>query len=288
MYKFSTWQNPLKINFIHIILLTLFTSSFAYADESIHKMLFQSAMYENIKASGNKDAQHLFNQAKKYYLQGKIATDNETKSQYFRAAINTMQLAGNLLIKPSSENLTLVSHQTKKSSISIEQFTQKQKAITSMVEAHQLIAEEKNLNEYSNRITGQVNELIDYANGYFQSGQFNEAKIVLNQAYKLITTSVTSLRAGETLKISLNFQTPKDEYVYYLEKISAMLDSVELFGTNKASQAQLMMLTKIESTIKELLGKGQSYAANGDYVAAVKLMEQAFTKMNSGLIIALH
>jgi hypothetical protein len=258
--------------------------------QSIHSMLFQSTMAENIRSSDNLEAKNLYQHAQSLYMQGKHAKAVQDKSKLFQAAIGNMLAANSLLANSSAKNTKaqLANVSAVKAEVDEQRFKQQEKTVVSLLSAYNEIAKEKGVSEQTAKTSANVNALVDYAQEYWQQGHYSEAKTVLEQGYRLVSKSLSALREGETLNITLNFHTHQDEYDYYLSKVSSMLAAVNLPDLGKVTARERDFLVKVQNNIRQLLVEADTMASKGDYQSANKVMESAYNKMNMGLMLAMN
>ncbi len=276
-----------------LIVLIAFVSTISHApvkasDENVvYHAIYHSAMVEDIIQSNNEESKRIYQKAQNYYQQAvniSPGVNEKARKIMFQHALNSMLSANNLLLKHKLDTSQTIEHARHYQEI---QFKQKEKAINSLIKAQIAILKEKNITT-EGHIVSQVNKLVAYANDYLENENFTEAHTVLQQSYKLIISSVSALRAGETLVFELNFTTPESEYNYYLAKVSDALSAFKSLAENPNNVDKKHRLTRTHDKISNLIALAEPLANKGEYVSAIKIMEAAYNKMQSGLVVALR
>ncbi|MBN4063245.1 hypothetical protein JYT79_00535 [Cardiobacterium sp. AH-315-I02] len=110
-----------------------------------------------------------------------------------------------------------------------------------------------------------------------QQDRLKEGRQVLDEAYVAAKVAIGQLRGGETLVRSLNFETPKDEYHYEIERNDThrMLVTILLKEKVKASNGVKKTVDKFMAKAKVLRQKADKQAEDGDYEAAISTLEQS-------------
>lgn len=287
MFNQPTINLKLSLTFLIAFVSTIISAPVKASDENVvYHVIYHSEMVENIIQSNNVESKKAHQKAKNYYQQAlKISAEVNEKARtiMLQHALNTMLSANNLLLKHKLNTSKTIEHVRLHQEI---QFKQKETAISSLIKAQNAILKEKNITSQGH-IAVQVNNLVAYANDYLENERFIEANTVLQQGYKLIISSISALRAGETLVFELNFTTPKSEYDYYLAKVSDALSAFTSLAEN-AKDNKKHRLIKTQDSISKLLASAEPLANKGEYVSAIKIMEVAYSKMQSGLFVALR
>ncbi len=116
------------------------------------------------------------------------------------------------------------------------------------------------------------------------SGQLESANQRLSQAYRLVVEGLASLQAGQTMTLSLKFDTPEQEYVYEERRFQSneMLLKMAIDEGRPAAE-QLRWVTGLAEEARRLRQEAIEFARAGDHRAAVGSMETASTRLIRGL-----
>ncbi|HLA35607.1 MAG TPA: hypothetical protein VJ001_12150 [Rhodocyclaceae bacterium] len=116
------------------------------------------------------------------------------------------------------------------------------------------------------------------------AGRLGEANKKLAEAYKLAVEGLSRLRAGQTVIMSLKFDTPADEYAYELRRFRSNEILVEMTIAERRAEGEVLR------QVRESVGEGvklkdgaATLAQSGDYAGAVTRMEKASLQLNRAL-----
>lgn len=124
----------------------------------------------------------------------------------------------------------------------------------------------------------QAKKLQQQANTVFKQ-DVNLAITKLEQAYVLVVSQITQLRDNETTVVSLNFATPKDEYLYDLKRVTSfnMLLDMQLKQTTP-NATTLTTIKTYQNKADDYQSLANQFAVKGNYNQA--LIEIASTIQN--------
>lgn len=129
--------------------------------------------------------------------------------------------------------------------------------------------------EQDNRLT-QLDRMLDEAKQLTDAGRHGESNRVLAGAYHMAVTTLSELRAGETVILELKFDTPADEYAYEQRRNQSHEMLVEMMiqeGRGKDHNRGLIDNYLLED--RQLRSRAEAEAAAGNYAAAIKSLEEA-------------
>ena len=161
-------------------------------------------------------------------------------------------------------------------------------SIDALTQALDRVAAEKNMQHSTRVVQDNVAKIRENAFLLKDSNDASGAIASLRKAYSLTRTTLSALRDGDTLIMSLDFANKKEEYEYYLEKnesqrmILSML--AELNPGTKTSQT----LQRLINSVEPLLIEAKNLAEMDDYDSAVPIMDKAYYRLQSGLMMALR
>lgn len=130
----------------------------------------------------------------------------------------------------------------------------------------------------------QVDALQAEAGNLATSGRFGEASRKLTDAYKLAVESLSELRAGQTVTLSLKFDTPADEFNYELKRFGSggMMVSM-LLAEGRGEGERRLQIDLFVREGKRLNDEAAAMAAAGKHKDAIPVMEKATVQMNRAL-----
>lgn len=130
------------------------------------------------------------------------------------------------------------------------------------------------------RITVLQSEAVKLA----EMEKLGDANRKLADAYKLAVESISKLRAGQTVTMSLKFDTPAQEYDYERRRFQSSEILVDMMiGEGRSEGDRRNMVNAFVSEGKQLLSVATDHANGGDYKSAVAVMEKATAQLNRAL-----
>ena len=130
---------------------------------------------------------------------------------------------------------------------------------------------------------GRVDTLRSEAAALANGGRIVDANRKLGEAYRHAVETLSRLRAGQTVTLSLNFATPADEYRYELQRFESSEILVGLMiNEGRADGAR----TRVDGFLREgrrLHGVAAASADSGDHGDAITAMEEAAAQLNLAL-----
>lgn len=130
------------------------------------------------------------------------------------------------------------------------------------------------------RITALQSEAVKLA----EMEKLGDANRKLADAYKLAVESISKLRAGQTVTMSLKFDTPVQEYDYERRRFQSSEILVDMMiGEGRSEGERRNMVNAFVREGKQLLGVATDQASGGDYKSAVAMMEKATAQLNRAL-----
>jgi hypothetical protein len=133
-------------------------------------------------------------------------------------------------------------------------------------------------------IVAQVDTLIQEANTLFKTTQLGDANRKLAEAYKLAIESLTRLRAGQTVTLSLKFDSPEQEYEYEIKRFNSGEIMVNMMvDEGRAEGDRRKLVDGFVGEGKRLHEQASDLARSRDYKSAVSSMEKATIQLNRAL-----
>lgn len=267
----------MKIRFLKIILtLTLVAANgnaFAQATveerlANIDRLLNQSSGAKQILDSGNRDALDKREQAMNAYRQAReiIAAGDE------RAAAEQVDQAARLMF----EAIRLATPPSLGKNKQIDNYGARRESVISLQQAFNRIAEESRDSETRDRVSRQLGVLIERADSLLQRGQNSQARTELDKAYHLLKVSIESIRSGQTLVRSLQFESKQAEYHYEIDRNDTHSMLVELLvGEQRRSVTTQQKIVGFVAEARLLRQQAENFASQDAHEQAIELLEQS-------------
>ncbi len=116
------------------------------------------------------------------------------------------------------------------------------------------------------------------------SGRFADASRAMAEAYKIAVEEISRLRAGEQVVMSLQFDTPAEEFAYEQRRYGSNEIMVEMMiGEGRAEGDRRRLVDRFVDEGRRLKGEADARARAGQYEDAIALMEQATGQLNRAL-----
>ena len=160
-------------------------------------------------------------------------------------------------------------------------------SIDALTQALDRVAAEKNLRQSTRVLQYNIVKIREHATMLRESDDAAGAMESLRRAYSLTTSTLSALRDGDTLTMSLDFATKKEEYEYYLEKNESQKLVLSMLSEFDPGTKKSKTLQRLIDHVDPLLVQAKSLAAMDDYDSAVPLMDKAYYQLQSGLMMAL-
>ena len=252
---------------------------FSYADaeksatakraENIYKLLNESSGAKQVIEGFSQDAQEKRNRAIVLYENAlaELAQGNESvAAKMLNESAKTMFEA----IKMSTPTVMIEEK-------IIADYGIRRESVFALRGAFDRISDENQGSETNKRkVNQQLDKLVAEADGLLNNGEVPKARIEIDKAYHLVKVSIDAIRSGQTLVRSLKFETPKEEYLYELDRNDThnMLVGL-LIDEQKQSAYSKDNISRKVSEADELRSQAESYAGADAYDQAIELLEQS-------------
>lgn len=234
----------------------------------VNTLLEVSSAAQKVKASKDANVQTFYRAAKELYKNAQkymAAGDNDAASEslYHSTVMmfQTAKLAEKKQAEDNSDKLILEA---------------RLKSVDALMDAMQRISKEKNLQAKTNKITANANMEIEHAIAMMEKGEVEDARKVVDMVYVNIKTAINEMRSGDTLVRSLHFDTPKDEYLYEVDRNETHSMLVMMFLKEKMQDPETMSrVQKFLDRAEQARKTAEAFAQKGDYEQAVKNYEES-------------
>jgi len=160
-------------------------------------------------------------------------------------------------------------------------------SMDALLDAYQRVAREKGRSEQAATLQEKIDTIRIRADEYFKSGDSSAGSELLKGGYGLIREALAALREGETLIHSLDFATPQEEYQYYVEKTQSQQMAIKMLLDLNTGNTKNSLLNGLLSAVQQMLEQAAVLAAENNFSAAIALMDKAFSRLQSGLMMSL-
>ena len=235
--------------------------------EFLNKLLNTSSGAKQVLQSDSPEVKSLHQKAKDLHTEAKSAFvqgNNKEGSALLDQAAKTMFQA-----------IRLATPKTAGLSKAKDDYVKHKKSVQALNGAYNRVADEKKF-EGKEQINSKVDSFVTVADKLSDAQKFVEAKAELDKAYQLLKISIESIRGGETLVRSLNFETPEDEYHYELDRndTHSMLVKLLLDG-KKVSDFTKGNIDKFTGMAESLRSDAERSANKGEFKEAIQILEES-------------
>ncbi len=155
----------------------------------------------------------------------------------------------------------------------MQDYRNKRSSLDALLEALKRVAEEKNIDpEGVSKITAQALE----ADSLADTGNLQQARVLLDKSYDSVKLEVEKLRSGDTLVRSLEFASKEEEYAYELDRNDTHQMLVKLLLEDKQLDSQGQgQVDAFLAEAKQLRGRAEQQSAEGGYEKGIELLEES-------------
>jgi tetratricopeptide (TPR) repeat protein len=235
---------------------------------NIEKLLNQSSGAKQVINSGNSEAQLKRREALDAYRQAqqKIASGNEQASTDLLNQSTRLMFEAIKLSTPTSLG----------EGKNIDNYGQRRESVIALQDAFNRISDENHETETRGRVNDQLATLVNQADSLLQRGKNTEARIEIDKAYHLLKVSIESIRSGQTLVRSLQFDSKEEEYLYEIDRndTHSMLISL-LVDEKQKSDSMKQKIVDYVAEARVLRQQAEAFASKNAHEQAIELLEQS-------------
>lgn len=173
----------------------------------VHTLLYESSAAKQVISNGTEPALAKRREAIRLYEAAAAGGDIETRRAQLNQAVATLYDA-----------VALVKNGAKGDEKALRDFENRKSSLDALLAAHERIMDEKGKSQLHTLLLAEIEEDTGMAEALLAEGRVPEARAHLDKAYEVTMLSVEHSREGETLTRQLKFETPRDEYVYELDR----------------------------------------------------------------------
>lgn len=231
-------------------------------------LLEQSSAARQIEASGDAGARARRERAQESYRQAQLALQagNPAEASQLLGAASALMLEGARLAAPAEVN----------GEKQRRDFDARLASVKTLLAADLRIGVEKHATPEAKAASHAVESLLTEATQLAAAGKLAEARPLLDRAYLVAKTAVSSMRRGETLERSVHFASKREEYEYEIERNNthrALVQSL-LADERSAQRAQGAVQESLQAAAR-LRGEAESKSAAGEYQGAIGQLERS-------------
>ena len=155
-------------------------------------------------------------------------------------------------------------------------YGERRQSVIALKDAFNRISDENHEQESKLKVNKQLEKLINRADELLKNGENTRARTEIDKAYQLLKVSIDSIRSGQTLVRSLQFETKKEEYLYEVDRndTHSMLIALLVDEKNKSDSTRKGIIKFVEES-KVFRKQADAYAEDGAYEIAIDLLEQS-------------
>ena len=155
-------------------------------------------------------------------------------------------------------------------------YGKRRQSVIALKDAFNRISDENHEQESKLKVNKQLETLINRADKLLKNGENARARTEIDKAYQLLKVSIDSIRSGQTLVRSLQFETKKEEYLYEVDRndTHSMLIGLLVDEKTKSDSTRKGMIKFVEES-KVFRKQADAYAEDGAYEIAIDLLEQS-------------
>lgn len=235
---------------------------------NIERLLNQSSGAKQVINSGNSRAQAKRQQAQDAYRNAQQKIDQGDN----QAAVDLLNQSTRLMFEAIKMSTPTSLSEDK----IIVNYGKRRESVIALQEAFNRISDENNESQTRDKVNDQLAGIVGQADGLLQQGKNAEARVEIDKAYHLLKVSIESIRSGQTLVRSLQFETKKDEYLYEIDRndTHTMLISL-LVDDKKKSDSMKQKIVDFVTEARLLRQQAEAFAGKDEHEQAIELLEHS-------------
>ena len=236
---------------------------------SVATLIEKSSAAKQIEASANTEAQALRGKARDLRAQAETAYKAGSTAEASRMLDQAARMMFDGVRIAAPEQVGAEKKQ--------RDFDNRMESVKALLAAQKRIAAEKKLGAKGSQTSAAIESQMKEASALAASGKIDEGRAVLDQTYVTAKAAIESMRDGDTLVRSLQFNSKEEEYHYEVDRNDThrMLVKVLLDEKRAANPNLEGMVQKYLDQAAALRTSAEALAAKKDFDGAVKTMEDA-------------
>lgn len=136
----------------------------------------------------------------------------------------------------------------------------------------------------ANQVLARIDGLAAESDKLAAAGRLGDANKRMADAYKVAVEELSRLRAGQEVVLTLNFDTPADEYAYEQKRFGSNQIMIDMMvGEGRADGPKRQLVDRFVGEGRRFKEEAEVQAGAGKYAEAVALMEEATKQLNRAL-----
>jgi hypothetical protein len=235
---------------------------------NISKLLHESSGARQVIKSSNSEAKQKRQQALELYQQASEKFINGAHDDATKLLNQSTRLMFEAIKMSTPVSLT--------ENKNIEYYAQRKQSVIALRDAFNRISDENNETEIRLKVNKQLEQIIKRAEQLLADGDNTTARTEIDKAYHLLKVTIESIRTGQTLVRSLQFETIEEEYRYEIDRNDTHRMLISLLVEEKEkSDYTREQINKFVEQSKLLRQQADAYAGDGAYEVAIGLLEQS-------------
>lgn len=165
-----------------------------------------------------------------------------------------------------------------------EAYAKRLNTVQAFLKAYERVAEEKSLSAATKIQVAAINTKVDKAQVLAETGEYQSANLLLDEAYQSARGDIRGMRDGETLTRSLQFETPDEEYHYEKDRNDSHIMLLRFALSDKKPPASFT--DRIEGLRQEAAGlrqRAEGEANAGHFPLAIDTLAESTDKLLKAL-----
>lgn len=134
---------------------------------------------------------------------------------------------------------------------------------------------------------GQIDAMVHQADALIASSRTQEANVVLNNAYKMVVSTLNNMLAAQTIVYDLKFDSPAEEFRHEMARNDSYdeLIPIALAQLHTTRETATLAQRYLQQS-RQLRAAAQRQASGGDFAAAMKSIQDATGQLQRALRVA--
>ncbi|PIW28155.1 MAG: hypothetical protein COW30_08480 [Rhodospirillales bacterium CG15_BIG_FIL_POST_REV_8_21_14_020_66_15] len=158
----------------------------------------------------------------------------------------------------------------------LKSYNSRRDSVLAFLTTYDRVAKEKSLGAHATAISREVKARLAKADGLVTSGDVEQGARELEKAYAVVTSATAQLRQGDTLVRELKFETPKDEYLYEIDRNDSLASVLKMtIAEKKPDPRFLAQIEKLKADADKVRAEAEDQANAGRFDQAIETLGRA-------------
>lgn len=155
----------------------------------------------------------------------------------------------------------------------LKTYDTRRQSVMAFLNAYERVSKEKKLGAPAVSMSRQIKARVKKSDAFVKANNIVKGQQELEKAYVLVTTLTAELREGATLIRELNFETPKHEYIYEIDRNDSLSAVLIMTLTEKKTNPNfLLKIKELRQSAETIRKQAEQQADAGDYKGAIELL----------------